>query len=92
VFALQSLPQPGEETMDDSSLNPQQQDKVRELVETLRPRLEQLLHETAAQLAANLDTPFGANEFRLRDLLQRAGADLLTAALAQKKTATTDPR
>jgi hypothetical protein len=78
--------------MDESPLSQHQQDKVSELVELLRPRLEQLLHDTAAQLAANLDTPFGSNEFVLRDLLHRATADLFAVALAQKKTAMTDPR
>jgi len=66
----------------------QRQERVRQLVEALRPRVEQLLHEAAAQLAANQDTPFGANEFALRDLLLRAGADLLQTSLAEKKTAT----
>jgi len=74
------------------ALTPEQQAHARELVQALRPRLEQLLRDAADQLAANQDTPFGANEFALRDLLLQAGADLLQAAVAEKKTATKAPR
>jgi hypothetical protein len=74
------------------ALTPEQEARARELTEALRPRLEQLLQDAAAQLAAHRDTPFGANEFALRDLLLQAGADLLETALAGKKTATRAPR
>jgi hypothetical protein len=70
----------------------QQQTRARELVEALRPRVEQLLQDAASQLAAHADAPFGANEFALRDLLLQAGADLLEHSLRQKKTATKAPR
>lgn len=59
-----------------------------DLSAALRPRLEQLLVAVVAQLRAHTDSPFGANEFALRDLLLDAGADFLHTALAQKKTAT----
>jgi hypothetical protein len=75
-----------------STLSDEQQARAGELVEALRPRVEQLLHDAAAQLAANQDTPFGANEFALRDLLLQAGADLLATTLARKKTGTLAPR
>jgi hypothetical protein len=70
----------------------QQQARARELVEALRPRVEQLLRDAASQLAACRDAPFGANEFALRDLLLQAGADLLETSLREKKTATKAPR
>ena len=59
--------------------------RARELVETLRPRVEPLLQDTACQLAAHADARFGANEFALRDLLLQAGADLPEASLRKKK-------
>lgn len=71
---------------------PQQETLVEELIQTLRPRLDRLLRDAAAQLAANRDKPFGANEFALRDLVHQAAADLLEASLAEKKTATSAPR
>jgi hypothetical protein len=73
-------------------LTQEQEARARELVEALRPRVEQLLRDAASQLAACPDAPFGANEVALRDLLLRAGAELLEASLREKKTATTAPR
>jgi hypothetical protein len=73
-------------------LTPEQQVRARELIDALRPRLEQLLQDAASQLAAHQETPFGANEFALRDLLLQAGADLLETSLREKKTAMTAPR
>jgi hypothetical protein len=78
--------------MPPAPLSDQQQARARELVEALRPRVEQLLQDAASQLAAHADAPFGANEFALRDLLLQAGADLLEASLREKKTATKAPR
>lgn len=73
-------------------LTQEQEARARELVEALRPRVEQLLRDAASQLAARRDAPFGANEFALRDLLLQAGAELLETSLREKKTATTAPR
>jgi hypothetical protein len=61
-----------------------------ELEQAMRPRIEQLLRDFAGQLAANLDRPFGANEFALRDLVHKACAEMLQAGLRVKKTAMTD--
>lgn len=72
------------------ALTAEQQVRQQELVQALRPRVEQLLHDVAGQLAANLDRPFGANEFALRDLLLKAGSELLQEGLRGKKTAMKD--
>ena len=66
-------------------LTQEQEARARELVEALRPRVEQLLRDAASQLAARRDAPFGANEFALRDLLLQAGAELLETSLRKKK-------
>ncbi len=78
--------------MPPAPLSDQQQVRARELVKALRPRVEQLLQDAAAQLAAHADAPFGANEFAPRDLLLQAGADLLEHSLREIKTATRAPR
>jgi hypothetical protein len=70
-------------------LSPAQQAHADELTDALRPRMERLLHEVAALLARKADShPFGPTEFALRDLVHGAAADMLHAALAEKKTAT----
>jgi hypothetical protein len=73
--------------MSAAPLTEQQQADADRLAEALRPRLDQLITEVSSLLAANADNPFGATEFLLRDLLLRAGADVLQAALREKKTA-----
>src|SRR5260370_40717206 len=70
-------------------LSERQQAQAEELVDALRPRMERLLEEVAALFAATADThPFGPTEVALRDLVHAAAADLLQAALREKKTAT----
>ncbi len=74
-------------------LSDEQQAEVQRLVEVLRPRSEELLHQVAHLLVANPGAKsFGPTEFQLRDLLHSAGAGLLEASLAQKKTATKGPQ
>ena len=75
------------------ALSEEQQAEVQQLVEVLRPHSEDLLQRVARLLIANPGAKsFGATEFQLRDLLHDAGADLLEAALAEKKTAMRGPR
>lgn len=69
-------------------LSEEQQAQARQLVETLRPRVETFVEQLAEVLVANQDAPFGQPEFDLRTLLHRFGADALQTSLAKKKTAT----
>ena len=71
--------------MPPAPLSDRRQAHAREPVEAPRPRVEQLLQDAAAQLAAPADVPFGAKEFALRDLPPRAGADLLEHSPRKKK-------
>lgn len=72
-------------------LTAEQQAQAAELVEVLRPRMEQLLLGMAQRMVAHQDAPFGQPEFDLRDLLHQAGADALATCLREKKTATSAP-
>jgi hypothetical protein len=71
-------------------LSEEQEARRQELEQAMRPRVEQLLRDFAQQMAANLDRPFGANEFALRDLMHKAAAEMLQEGLRLKKTAIRD--
>jgi hypothetical protein len=75
--------------MANPSLSELEQTEANRIREALRPRLELLLQEAADLLASKANThPFGPTEFALRDLVHAAAADMLAAALREKKTAT----
>jgi len=79
------------EAMNNQPLSEQQQAVADDLVEALRPRMDQLIQDIAGLFAATAHShPFGATEFALRDLVHDATADLMTTALREKKTAMKD--
>jgi hypothetical protein len=74
-------------------LSAEQEAQAQELAALIRQATDDDLLAMARLLVATDEkTTFGATEFRLRDLVLRAGARAYQTFLAQKKTATRGPR
>jgi hypothetical protein len=73
-------------------LTPQQRADAQALAQAIREATAADIEELAATLVATADThPFGATEFKLRELVHRIAAKSLEQHLARKKTATKAP-
>ncbi len=71
---------------------PKNDAEVQALAEAIREAVDSELEAMAATLVATRDThPFGATEFRMRELAHKVAAKAIEQHLAQKKTATRAP-
>ena len=78
--------------MPSSPLPPDQRAEVEALAQAIRAATVAEIDELARTLIATADShPFGATEFKVRDLVHKVGAKALEQHLAQKKTATSGP-
>ena len=78
--------------MSSSSLPPDKQAEVDDLVRAIQQAVNAELNQMAADLVAAADAHlFGENEFRIRALAHKIAAKAIEQRLAQKKTDTRGP-
>jgi uncharacterized protein (DUF305 family) len=68
-----------------------QEREVQQLAQAIAEAASQEFEQLARALVGSGDSPFGATEFAVRDILLRVGAKAYEQHLAQKKTATRGP-
>jgi hypothetical protein len=78
--------------MPSTPLPPDKRADAQALAQAIRAATEAEVEELARTLVATDDShPFGATEFKVRDLAHKIAAKALEQQLARKKTATTGP-
>lgn len=79
--------------MSSARLSPEKQAEIDGLAEEIRTAIDAEIQELAANLATTDDAHlFGANEFKLRAIALKIAAKAVERHLAEKKTATPEPR